>query len=290
MTTWRITSFEEPNVSPVFGPLTGEQRGRILSELAQADARLASVAETLAGQGELEWRYEGVLLTIADSGQTSIDVAVEEVAGKLSFSSQLRPRNFFPTEIGMWQPGRPPLRMATDAWDVDGTVSIRFRTRVSGRPYTIQQHVVELAERRFDDPVAAAEAFGGLCSELAELALSREATVAAWRPEEPEADGPCGDHGGGLPLDTPTRGGGRGVRGAARRPACAEVGPRAVRPVPGRRPVSKNPRRGSRLERWHPPAGRTGRDPAAALALGRAERRDRRPSSGRTSRASAARG
>jgi len=183
--TTRITS-EQPDLSPVLGALDEEQRVAILAALGAADARLSAVRETLAAQGERDWRTEGVVLETSISGQTSIDVVVEESTGKLSFSAQLRPRNFFPAETGMWQPGRPPLQMMTDAWDVDGGVAIRFRTRVSGRPYTIQQQVEEIAEQRYDDPRAAVEAFAAVCERLAELALSREATVEAWKPEEPD--------------------------------------------------------------------------------------------------------
>jgi hypothetical protein len=190
MTTMRISA-DRPDLSPVLGPLGQEQRARVLELLEAADARLSSVAETLAARSELAWTYEGVVLALADSGQTSIDVVVEESSGKVTFAAQLRPRNFFPTEAGMWQPGRPPLRMATDAWDVDGSVAIRFRTRIAGRPCTIQQQVVELPEQRHEDSVGAVAAFAALCAELAELALSREPSVEAWRPEEPEADGPA---------------------------------------------------------------------------------------------------
>ena len=35
------------------------------------------------------------------------------------------------------------------------------------------------------DAVAAAEAFAALADEIVELALSREPTVEAWKPEEP---------------------------------------------------------------------------------------------------------
>jgi hypothetical protein len=83
----------------------------------------------------------------------------------------------------MWTPGRPPMTMATDGWDVEGGVSVRFRTRVANRPYTIQEQVVELEERRYESALEATEAFAALCGRLAELAHSREATVEAWKPD-----------------------------------------------------------------------------------------------------------
>ena len=193
MWTTRLSS-GEPNLSPVLGLLTGEQRGRILRRIEAADARLGEVAETLRAKSTAEWRYEGIVLSWAESGQISFDVLLEESTGKLSFTAQLRPGNFFPSEDEMWQPGKPPLKMATDAWDVDGSVAVRFKTRVGGRPARIQQQVVELAERHLEDPVEAGEAFAGLCDELAELALSREPTVEAWRPPEQDA--------GDAPRDT----------------------------------------------------------------------------------------
>lgn len=189
MPSFRIS--ERPDLAPVLGALTDEQQARIFELLEEADSRLSTVAEELAARSDFEWRYDGVVLALADSGQTSLEVLVEEANGKITFTAQLRPRNFFPTEAGMWAPGKPPLRMATDAWDVDGMVAVRFRTRVSGRPFTMQNQVVELAERRFEDPVAAVEAFAGLCADLAELARSREPSVEAWRPPEPEGGDPA---------------------------------------------------------------------------------------------------
>jgi hypothetical protein len=191
MATTRIST-DHPDLAPVLGPLGEQQRAEILALLEAADARLASVHTSLAEADEREWRSDGIVLETAPSGQTSIDVVIEESTGKITFAAQLRPRNFFPTEAGMWQPGRPPLAMATDAWDVDGGVSIRFKTRVAGRPYTIQQQVAEIQERRYEDPLAAVEGFVAACTELAELAGSREATVDAWKPEEPAAEGPGG--------------------------------------------------------------------------------------------------
>jgi hypothetical protein len=73
--------------------------------------------------------------------------------------------------------------MATDGWDVDGGVSVRFRTRVANRPYTIQEQVVALEEQRHESPLEAVAAFVSLCERLAELVRSREATVEAWKPD-----------------------------------------------------------------------------------------------------------
>jgi hypothetical protein len=190
MTTTRIAT-DHPDLSPVLGPLDDTQRSRITELLGAADARLTAAVGELAAGSQLEWRNDGVVVELAVSGQTSIDAMVEEAGGKLTFAAQLRPWNFFPTEAGMWAPGKPPLRMATDAWDVEGSVAVRFRTRVAGRPYTMQNRVVEIAERRYQDPLAAVEAFAGVCAELADLALSREPSVEAWRPPDPEGEGPA---------------------------------------------------------------------------------------------------
>ena len=58
--------------------------------------------------------------------------------------------------------------------------------RRDGRPYTIQEQVVELDEERYETPESAVEAFVAACEKLVELALSRDPTVAAWKPEIPE--------------------------------------------------------------------------------------------------------
>lgn len=188
MSTTRITT-DRPDLSPVLGPLDEQQSEAVLAALAAADAQLMALLELLA-EAELEFHSDGVVLEQSDSGQASIDGVVRESAGQLTFSAQLRPRNYFPTEHGVWQPGRAPLRMATDAWDVDGGVAVRFKTRVAGRPARIQQQVVELEERRFESAVAAAEAFAARCRELVEAASSRAPTVEAWRPPDEAASGP----------------------------------------------------------------------------------------------------
>jgi hypothetical protein len=189
MATIRIST-DHPDLAPVLGTLDEDRLARIAELLEAADSRLSAVHQALSEQTGSTWKTDGVVLETSISGQASIDVIVEEPAGKVTFSAQLRPRNFFPTEDTMWQPGRPPLVMATDAWDVEGGVDVRFRTRVAGRPYTIQERIVDREEQRYDDPVSAVEAFAALADELAELALSREPTVEAWRPEEPAESTP----------------------------------------------------------------------------------------------------
>jgi hypothetical protein len=81
------------------------------------------------------------------------------------------------------------MRMATDAWDVEGAVNVRFKTRVATRPYTIQEQVLELDEGRSETAESAVAAFVATCEKLVELSLSREPTVAAWKPEIPEEVG-----------------------------------------------------------------------------------------------------
>jgi hypothetical protein len=199
MTTQRIST-DDPDVSPVFGVLDDEQRGRVVEQLTAADTRLTAVHDALNEQTGGGWETEGVVLETEISGQAAIDVLIQDAKGTVTFSAQLRPRNFFGNEDNPWQPGRPPLVMATDGWDVEGSVDVRFRTRVSGRPYTIQEQVVELEEQRYVTPEAAAEAFAALCGKLAELALSREPTVAAWKPDAVEESGTA------APAETPEEG------------------------------------------------------------------------------------
>jgi hypothetical protein len=181
MATTRIST-DHPDLTPVLGPLDDDQQARITELLDRADALMTEAHEHLTAQGS-SWKTEGVVLTTEFSGQASIDILIEESGGKITFEAQLRPRNYFPSEEAMWTPGRPPMTMATDSWDVDGGVSVRFRTRVANRPYTIQEQVVELEEQRYESAVEATEAFASLCERLAELAHSREATVEAWKPD-----------------------------------------------------------------------------------------------------------
>ena len=181
MATSRIST-DHPDLTPALGPLDDSQQARITELLEGADARMTEAHEHLTAQGS-SWKTEGVVLTTELSGQASIDILVEESGGKITFEAQLRPRNYFPSEEAMWTPGRPPMTMATDGWDVDGGVSVRFKTRVANRPYTIQEQVVELEEQRYESAVEATEAFASLCERLATLAQSREATVEAWKPD-----------------------------------------------------------------------------------------------------------
>jgi hypothetical protein len=187
MATERIST-DPPDLSSVFGALEDAQRARVVELFEAADARLTGVRDALDGRTEAGWETEGVVLETEVSGQAMIKVLVEDAKGTLTFTAELRPRNFFGDEEHPWQPGKPPLKMATDAWDVEGSVDVRFKTRVAGRPYTIQEQVHELEEHRHETPEAAAEAFAAMCEELAELAMSREATVAAWKPEEASGD------------------------------------------------------------------------------------------------------
>ena len=130
MATERIT--EKPNLSPVLGELE-EDRGEALTEqLAGADERLAKLAETLNERGGVGFATEGVVLEKEWSGQALIKMMVENEKRNVGFAAELRPQNFFGDEDNPWQPGRPPMVMSTDAWDVAGEVSVRFKTRVAG--------------------------------------------------------------------------------------------------------------------------------------------------------------
>ena len=187
MTTIRIT--ERPDLSPVLGELDEEPAAQASDRLAAADAQLASVAETLNERGGAGFTTDGVVVERELSGQTMIKVLVENEKRSVGFAAELRPRNFFGDPEYPWQPGRPPMVMATDAWDVAGEVSVRFKTRVGGRPYTIQEQVVELAEKRYESVAEAVAAFVEACDNLIGLALSKEPKVAGWKPDIPDSVG-----------------------------------------------------------------------------------------------------
>lgn len=187
MTTVRIT--ERPDLAPILGELDEGITGNILDDLGGADAKLAGAADELNARGGADFTTEGVMLESEISEQTMIKTLVENVKGTVGFSAELRPRNFYGDAENPWQPGRPPMRMATDAWDVEGAVNVRFKTRVATRPYTIQEQVFALDEERYETPESAVGAFVGACEELVELALSRDLTVAAWKPEIPDEVG-----------------------------------------------------------------------------------------------------
>ena len=187
MATVRIST-EQPDLAPVLGEL-GDESAELTAKLATADGKLTGIVETLNERGGNGFHSDGVVLETELSGQSMIKVLVEDAKGAVTFSAELRPGNFYGDEDHPWQPGRPPMVMSTDAWDVAGEVAVRFKTRVSGRPYTIQEQVYELAEKHFETASDAVEAFVGVCSKLADLALSREPTLPGWKPEIPAAVG-----------------------------------------------------------------------------------------------------
>lgn len=187
MATERIT--EKPDLSPVLGELGEDESAALTEQLAGADERLAKLTETLNERGGVGFATEGIVLEQEWSGQAQIKFLIENEKRNVSFGAELRPQNFYGDEENPWQPGRPPMVMSTDAWDVAGDVSVRFKTRVGGRPYTIQEQVVELAEKRYETPEAAVEAFVATCGKLIELALSKEPKVAGWKPDIPESVG-----------------------------------------------------------------------------------------------------
>jgi len=187
MTTERIT--ENPDLSPVLGELAEDQAATLADQLEGVDARLRALAEALNENGGVGFATDGVVLEQEWSGQALIKAMVENEKRNVTFSAELRPQNFFGDENNTWQPGRPPMVMSTDAWDVAGEVSVRFKTRVGGRPYTIQEQVVELPERRHESPGDAVEAFVAACDKLIELALSKPPKVAGWKPDIPESVG-----------------------------------------------------------------------------------------------------
>jgi hypothetical protein len=187
MPTDRIT--DKPDLSPVLGELEDEQAAALTEQLAGADERITTLTDKLNEAGGVGFATEGVVLEQEWSGQAMIKVLVENEKRNVGFGAELRPQNFFGDENNPWQPGRPPMVMATDAWDVAGEVSVRFKTRVGGRPYTIQEQVVELTEKRYETAEEAVAAFVEACDKLIALALSKEPKVAGWKPDIPESVG-----------------------------------------------------------------------------------------------------
>jgi hypothetical protein len=183
----RIT--EKPDLSPVLGELDESEAEALTAKLEAADQRLAALADTLNEKGGVGFATEGVVVEKEWSGQAMIKVLLENEKRNVGFAAELRPQNFFGDEDNPWQPGRPPMVMSTDAWDVAGDVSVRFKTRVGGRPYTIQEQVVELPEKRYETAEEAVDAFVAACDRLEELALSKEPKVTGWKPDIPESVG-----------------------------------------------------------------------------------------------------
>ena len=187
MASARIST-DKPDLLPVLGEL-GADAEPLTEELTAADEQLTGIVDILNERGGNGFHSDGVILETELSGQALIKILVEDAKGAVSFSAELRPENFFGLDDHPWQPGRPPMVMSTDAWDVSGEVAVRFKTRVAGRPYTIQEQVLELAEKRYETAKDAVEAFAAACAKLTDLALSRDPTLQGWKPEIPAAVG-----------------------------------------------------------------------------------------------------
>jgi hypothetical protein len=188
VTAVRIAA-EKPDLSPVLGELDEEQLERLTEGLSGTDAQLSELVGTLNERGGNEFHTDGIVLESELSGQVMIKVLLEDAKGSVGFAAELRPKNFYGDEEHPWQPGRPPMLMETDGWDVGGEVTVRFKTRVQGRPYTIQEQVLEIADERYETADEAVAAFRDVCERLLTLALSREPTLAGWKPEIPESVG-----------------------------------------------------------------------------------------------------
>jgi hypothetical protein len=183
----RVT--EKPDLSPVFGELDDERAASVQERLAAVDEQLSALADDLNEKGGVGFSTEGVLLETELSGQAMIRVLVENAKRNVSFAAEIRPANFFGDPESPWQPGQPPLKMWTETWDVDGALSVRFKTRVAGRPYTIQEQMVEIPEKRYVTIDATLKAFAAAAEKLADLGRSREPTLQGWKPEIPESVG-----------------------------------------------------------------------------------------------------
>jgi hypothetical protein len=171
----------DTDLGPVFGGLTDDERAELVERLRAVDERLAGLRDSL-GDG---WSTEGLLLETLPSGQASLHGEVRGADGAVWFRAELRPRNYF-SEHNPWRPGQPPRPMQTDAWDVDGSVNVVVLRYVLNKKYRIEETPAEIEERRFDDATEAADALLATVGELSDLAQSREPTVAAWAPPEPE--------------------------------------------------------------------------------------------------------
>jgi hypothetical protein len=191
--TTRIT--ENPDLGAVLGALDEEQSTRVRVQLEAADARLDGLRQELDDRSGRTWQTTGVAVQRYESGQTLVKGVVNDPDEGITFTVELRPRNFFDEERP-WRPGETPRAMATDAWDVEGEVQVRTVTRIQGRKYTVEESAAELPEARHETLDAALAAFTTYVDELVELALSREPVAASWQSEQEDDAGDDDDPAG----------------------------------------------------------------------------------------------
>jgi hypothetical protein len=184
--TTRIT--DGPDLRPVLGELDDEQSSLVRERLEAADTQLDGLREELSERSGRPWETTGVALQRFDSGQTLLKGVVNDPEEGITFSVELRPRNFFDEERP-WRPGEAPRQMATDAWDVEGEVQVKAVTRIEGRKYTVEESAAELPEERHETLEAALSGFGAYVDQLVELARSREPVAGSWQSEPPEEGG-----------------------------------------------------------------------------------------------------
>jgi hypothetical protein len=177
---------EDFDISLVLGELDEERRAQVQEQLDGIDRRLEQLTETLAERsGRESWQTDNVRVEVFESGQSMIKAGVSDPEEGIEFGVELRPGNFF-DEGSPWRPGQPPRPMNTSAWDVEGEALVQRVAKVSGRKYTIQESVGELEEQRFDSPEEAVAAFARYVDDMAELAVSKDPTVAAWQSDVEE--------------------------------------------------------------------------------------------------------
>ena len=168
----RITT-EQPDLTPVFGTLTPDQKDSLLASLRRAEDSLFAFRDLLAAESD-RWECRGVTLDTYPSGQASITGYVENPNG-LSFGVELAPKNSW--DGAPWEPGQERKVMSYEGWDLTGEVWAtpdRYGNTVVG----------ELPPRRANNPESACEALLDVCQELRELAFRRPPTNEAWLVEE----------------------------------------------------------------------------------------------------------
>ena len=109
---------------------------------------------------------------VADAGALGFLTALTQPTPEARAQQRKMQKNLILSELGLNASLIDPTMYQT--WDVGGEVTVRYKTRVAGRPYTIQEQVLELEDERFESPEEAVRAFAALCERLASLALSRE--------------------------------------------------------------------------------------------------------------------
>jgi hypothetical protein len=180
MPTELVTEAKPAYLGFVFGPLTSEMHQSVVETVARAGDHLFSLADALRDRDGQTWEFPGIKVMTGEPAEAFLFGAVE--SDRLGFCVGLTPE-YRPLKKP-WRPWNGPRPI--DAWELSAEIN---RLDINAVDY---DHVsedgsvlVRFPGLRLEDPERACQSLVAGCSKLRELALSRPASIEAWRAYRP---------------------------------------------------------------------------------------------------------